>query len=141
MKRDTKRIEAMLTSTQENIALVRAEMKEGASLQHVYDELNAHERQFVARIKEINDWNKSEEAREKLKPEAEAKAKADAEAQAKAKALADTKRATAIEEFSKLKPADLKKALDHYQQELKSNPENSDAALAVEIIAGLQTKK
>ena len=72
-KKDTKRIEALLKLTQESIKLVREEMKDGASLQHVYDELNAQERLYSVRLKEIADWNKSQEA--KAKADADAKSK------------------------------------------------------------------
>ena len=89
MKRETKRIEALLKGTQDNLALVRAEMKDGASLQHIYDDLKAHEQSFSARLRELKDFNAGEEKREaQAKADAEAKAKADAEAKAKADAEA-----------------------------------------------------
>lgn len=77
MKRDIARIEKLLANAKASRDLVRKEIADGASLQHVYDELGQHEQTFATRLKELKAFNAAEE-------KAEAKAKADAEAKAKA---------------------------------------------------------
>jgi hypothetical protein len=159
MKKDTKRIEALLEQTQESIALVREEMKDGASLQHVYDELKAHEVIFSSRLKDLVDWNKKQAAEAKAKADAEAKAKADAEAKAKAdageKANADAEAPGEEAPTGPLPPAgqddlrtlwkdlskdDLILIKKDIQAALKKEPVRADAKSALEIVNELLKK-
>lgn len=143
MPRDTKRIEALLKNTQANLDLVRAEMKDGASLQHLYDDLKQHEQTLSVRLKELKEFNAKEALADEAKAKEEADAKAKAEAEAKTGAGnpgAAADRAAAVEAFTKLSVADRKKALAHFEGDLKHNPNDTQAALAVEILKGLLAK-
>lgn len=50
-------------------------------------------------------------------------------------------RESALKHFSALKPAELAKAKAHFAGELKQQPENAAAKLALEVITELEAKK
>ena len=131
MKRDTKRIEALLANTKENIKLVRAEMKAGASLQHIYDDLHAHERLLTARLKEIADWNKSQDAQQALADKAAAD-KAAADNAAADKAAADKAAETNPDNVIQNKKSLFKQYKNASQDELLAIQKSTAEALAKE---------
>lgn len=98
MPRDTKRTKQLLDNAKSSRALVRAELKDGASLQHIYDELGAHEQFFSNRLKELNEFNSREESKKQTDDAEKAQA-------ARAQKLAETKvilLAKPIEELKKI---------------------------------------
>lgn len=144
MKRETKRIEALLKGTRENLALVRAEMKDGASLQHAYDDLKSHEQLFDLRLRELKDFNAAEEKRE-----AEAKAKADAEAKAKADAAGagsgettepTTGKETYLKEFADKSKKELIGIKKSTEEALAKDPDHIAAKAANEAVIELLQK-
>lgn len=89
MKKDTKPYEQLLGGTRANLKLVRAEILAGATLDHVYHELQSHEQIFSSRLTELKDWNKKETALDNQKKEAAANADREKKlAEAKTKLLA-----------------------------------------------------
>jgi hypothetical protein len=94
MKKDTKPYELLLEGTKANLKRVRTEMLAGATLDHVYHELQAHEQIFSARLTELKEWNKGEEQR--------AKKQADTDRAAKLEATKVTLLATPREELVKM---------------------------------------
>ncbi len=71
-------MEALLENARASRNLVREEIAAGASLQHVYDELVTHERQFGDRLAELQAFNKSKQAEAKAEAaEAKAEVKSD----------------------------------------------------------------
>ncbi len=74
MPRDTKRIEKLMANARASRDLVREEIKSGASLQHIYDELGVHEQFFGSRLKELKEFNAKEAGKDKAAKEEQAKA-------------------------------------------------------------------
>ncbi len=65
MKKDSKSLEALLGHIKSAREIARKECEAGASLLNIHDSLREAEQFVAGRLKDVNDWNKAQEAQQK----------------------------------------------------------------------------